>query len=377
MRPFYPANFDNMHIFSFKKNPPKEAIKIIEPKQFPQYLIKLERQNSTDPFLQNNDEDGQDFENDDNNIDNNQTFRQLYKKCAPQFQEQGLNIINRQRFFGANYTQLHRREDKYYSLRNLNDMEIWTQNGIDLSLPDLRCLTGYKSTVTYAKHCITKTQLANKLITKHSIHDFIKRHGIRKVSEFIRGKRAVTNYSNQIIELDGLDDTKNLDSTFKVDDNSDITFREYYQSKKKGFDGKNIRLLEDHEEALVIHHKYVGRGDKKRIVDTIHYLPQLLYIIVPVEQHNDRTKKQMRRISHPPVCEIINRAQRINEQLSVINKTAPFTTEKRCIQATGYYVDPPFICFKSMFYTVLFHVEFNILCVIFCIFQLGMVYKKN
>ena len=341
-----------MHIFSFKKNVPKEPIKIIKPKQFPQYIIVLERQYSTDPTLKCNSsqaikrENHNNHNNNNNDEDETKSFRQLYKQCAPQFQEQGLNIINRQRFFGANYTQLHRREDRYYSLQNLKEMEIWNQNGCDLLLPDLRCLSGYKSTVTYAKHCITKTQLANKLITKHSIHDFIKQHGVRKVDAFIRGKRAVTNYSNQIIELDGLDPDKSLDSTFTMDDAA-ISYRDYYETKKKGFDGKRIRLLEDHEEALVIHHKYTGRGDKKRIIDTIHYPPQLLFIIVPVEQHNDRTKLQMRRIAHPPVQQIINRAIDINKELADINKTAPFRTESHTISCKGYYLDPPLICFKS------------------------------
>ena len=353
LRPYYPANFDNMHIFSFKKNPPKEPIQIIKPKQFPQYTIVLERQYSTDPTLECNSKPLKDINN--HNYNDIKSFRQLYKQCAPQFQEQGLNIINRSRFFGANYTQLHRKEDRYYSLQNLREMEVWNQNGNDLCLPDLRCLSGYKSTVTYAKHCITKTKLANKLITKHSIHDFIKRHGVRKVDKFIRGKRAVTNYSNQIIELDGLDSNKNLDTTFTLDDNTSISFRDYFEKRKKGFDGKKIRLLEEHEEALVIHHKFTGRGDNRKIVDTIYYPPQLLFIIVPVEQHNDRTKSQMRRKSHPPVQEIINRAIQINKELSIINKTAPFITQKGPILCKGYYLEPPLMCFKSY-----------VLCFMFC-----------
>ena len=146
-----------MHIFSFKKNPPKAPIHIIKPKQFPQYTIVLERQYSTDPMLECK---SKPHNHNSNDVHDTKSFRQLYKQCAPQFQEQGVNIINRQRFNGANYTQLHRKEDKYYSLQNLHEMEVWNQNGIDLSLPDLRCLSGYKSTVTYAKHCITKTKLA-------------------------------------------------------------------------------------------------------------------------------------------------------------------------------------------------------------------------
>ena len=208
--------FDNMHIFSFSKSPPQDIVFSLNyPKLNPKYHIVFTRQYSTDQSLLCN-------------KDRNDSFRQLYKECALQFQEQGLNIINRQRFFGANYTQLHRREDKYYSLRNLGDMEIWPQQGIDLQYPDLRCLCGYKSTVTYATNCIVKTQLAHKLITKHSIHDFIAQHGVDKVDRFIRGKRAVTSYSNQIIELDGLDSTKNLDSTFELDKGQTISFRDYY-----------------------------------------------------------------------------------------------------------------------------------------------------
>lgn len=338
-----------MHVFSFKQNVPEEPLKIIKPKQFPEYIVVLERQYSTDPNLKVNSSQAgkrENKENDGDNDKNGTTFRQLYKQCAPQFREQGLNIINRQRFFSANYTQLHRREDRYYSLQNFQEMDVWEQKGCDLEQPDLRCLSGYKSTVTYANKCVTKTQLANKLITKHSIHDFIKRHGVRKVDAFIRGKRAVTNYSNQIIELDGLDADKGLDSTFSMD-GKDISYRDYYEQKKTGFNKKRIRLLEDHEEALVIHHKYTGRGDKKQIVDTIHYLPQLLFIIVPVEQHNDRTKSKMRRIAHPPVQQIINRAMAINQELNAISKLSPFKTEKRTISCKGYYLDPPFICFKS------------------------------
>ena len=99
---------------------------------FPDYTLVLKRQNSTDSRLQC--------------FDKAEQFSSLYAKCQPFFQQQGLNIINRQRFFGANYTQLHRREDKYYSLRNLRDMEEWRQSGTSLEFPDLRLLAGYKCT---------------------------------------------------------------------------------------------------------------------------------------------------------------------------------------------------------------------------------------
>ena len=130
-------------------------------------------------------------------------------------------------------------------------MEEWRQNGTDLQFPDLRLLSGYKSTVVYANECIVKTQLAQKLITKHSIHDLIEAHGVDRVDAFIKGKRAITSYSNQIIELDGLDRTMNMESTFSLDDNTTVTFREYYANKKDNY-GNAVQLLEDREQALVV-----------------------------------------------------------------------------------------------------------------------------
>ena len=140
-----------------------------------------------------------------------------------------------------------------------------SEYGTDLQFPDLRLLSGYKSTVVYANECIVKTQLAQKLITKHSIHDLIRAHGVDRVDAFIKGKRAITSYSNQIIEIDGLDGAKNLDSTFSLDDNSRISFREYYANKKDNY-GNPVQLLEHNEEALVVHHRYSGRGANKRNV---------------------------------------------------------------------------------------------------------------
>jgi len=166
------------------------------------------------------------------------------------------------------------------------------------------------------------------------------------VDKFIRGKRAITSYSNQIIELDGLDRNMTLDSTFSLHDGATITFREYY-AKKRDINGNEMQLLEANEEALVVHHRYSGRGEHKRIEDTIYFLPQLLFVIVPVEQHNERTKRQLRSKAHPPVQEVVTKALELNRMLAQINKTAPFRTEDRCIECRGYVLEPPLICFKT------------------------------
>ena len=84
----------------------------------------------------------------------------------------------------------------------------------------------------------------------------------------------------------------NLDSSFTLDDKTSITFREYF-AKKKDNDKNAVQLMEQQEQAMVVHYKYVGRGDTKRIVDTNHFPPQLLFVIVPVEQHNEWTKRQV------------------------------------------------------------------------------------
>lgn len=70
-------------------------------------------------------------------------------------------------------------------------------------------------------------------------------------------------------------------------------------------------------------------------------------MIVPVEQHNDWTKRQLRSKAHPPVQRVVTKALEINRMLTQINKTAPFTTENRCIDVRGYVLEPPLICFKS------------------------------
>ena len=69
-----------------------------------------------------------------------------------------------------------------------------------------------------------------------------------------------------------------------------------------------MQLLAQDEQALVIHHKFVGRGPDRRIEDTIHFVPQLLYVIVPVEQHNEETKRKLRMRSHPTVDVIVDKA---------------------------------------------------------------------
>ena len=331
LKKLYPSQIDNTHIFSFSKSPPKETQMVINARRFSEYVIVLTRQYSSDPNVECH----------NTASDANIPFRELVKSCSMRFKEQGMNILNRDRFKSANYAQLHKREDKYYSLQNLQNMELWQQNGKSLQFPDLRLLKGYKSTVVYSQHCITKTQLANKLICAHSVHDLIAEHGVDKVNEFITGKRAITSYSNQIVELDGLDSSKSLETTFDLKDGTTISYGDYYRIKRK------IKLLKNTEQALVIHHNYFGRGKDKKLRDTIYYLPQLLYVIVPVEQHNDFTKQKLRRLSHPNVQTIINKAMEINKTLKSVTKTAPFTTHSEPVKVTGYNIDFPFICFKD------------------------------
>jgi len=332
MRKLYPTFYDQLHIFSFSPNAPSDPVLVINNRLFADFVIVLKRQNSTDSRLQC--------------FDKAEQFASLYAKCQPFFQQQGLNIINRQRFFGANYTQLHKREDKYYSLRNLRSMEVWPQSGTSLEQPDLMLLSGYKSTVVYAKECMVKTQLANKLTTKHSVHELIEANGVAAVDKFIRGKRAVTSYSNQIVEMDGLDTSMSLDSTFDRN-GQPMSYREYYTAHKKDSYGERIQLLADHEQALVIHHKFVGRGPDRHIQDTIHFIPQLLYVIVPVEQHNDATKGKLRLRSHPKVDKIVDESLALSKLLASVNKTSPFTTETQCMSTKAFEVEPPMICFQS------------------------------
>jgi len=350
LRALHPTHFDNMHVFSFGKKQPEEAKLVIKyPRKQPKYLIELERVSSTDASLKCNPHRAPTSRHSHSKASSSpsSSFNRVYEKCELQFQEQGLNILNRQRFFAANYTQLHKKEDSYFSLRNMNELEEWRQNGVDLRYPDLRCLRGYKSSISYTTRCVVKTQLAHKLITKHSVFDLIQKYGVSKVDEFIKGKRAVTSYSNQIVELDGLDESKNLDSTFTLDKGESITFRDYYTKMKKDLNGQSVKLVEHHEKALVVHHRYEGRGNDRRIKQTLYFLPQTLFIIAPNENYNEDTKKRLRQLSHPSVHDIIGKGIDINKHLSSINKTAVFTTQNTPCQLDGYRLQAPLICFKG------------------------------
>ena len=331
-----------MHIFSFKANPPQDINLTFKPraKEYEKYLVKMQRQYSTDPKVECK-QSGPNIQQ-----KSTQSFQQLYKQCSSQFQEQGLNIINRQRFYGANYTQFDR-TNEFYSLRDIDQMRDIRQNGLDLQYPDLRVLDGYESSVTYAKRdCVIKTESRRRLITKDSVHDFIRKYGVQAVSQWIKGKRAITTYSHQIIKMDGLDPSLNLDKTFMKDGNP-ISYKEYY-SKKKDLYGNLIKLREQHEEALVINHFYIGPPHNRRIKNTSHFLPQLLYVIVPHELQNEGTRAQMRKESHPSVANEVGKAMRINQQLAMLNKNALFQTEEECIKVKGWYLTPPKICFFGM-----------------------------
>eukprot|EP01083_Nonionella_stella_P239030 837076_1 len=146
--------------------------------------------------------------------------------------------------------------------------------------------------------------------------------------------------------MDGLDCKLNLDSKFNMR-GKDTSYREYYYKKKDSRTSATVRLLEKQEDALIIHHNYYGRGKNRKLKDTIHFLPQLLYIIVPVEQHNDETKKKLRQISHPRVNTIISKSMEINKILTNTAKTCVFTTENKPIKVKAYYIDAPTICFRS------------------------------
>ena len=63
---------------------------------------------------------------------------------------------------------------------------------------------------------MVKTQLANNIITEHSVHEQIAAPGVEAVEKFTKDKRAITSYSSQIVEMDGLDASMSLDSTFEV-----------------------------------------------------------------------------------------------------------------------------------------------------------------
>ena len=164
------------------------------------------------------------------------------------------------------------------------------------------------------------------------MHELIEANGVDAVEKFIIGKRAITTYSNQIIEMHGLDSKLGLDSTIDCYKGT-ISYRDYYLGKK-----------EDREECLVIHNKY-ERGTKQ-VRDISHFLPQLLPVIVPVECHDDNTKSQLRRRSHPCAKEVIRKSLEINEYLKR-SKNCIFTTDDKSISVNGYFIAPPNICFKS------------------------------
>ena len=193
--------------------------------------------------------------------------------------------------------------------------------------------------------CVTKTQLCHKLITYHSLHDFIKRWGLDRVRKWIKGKRAITTYSQQIVQMDDLDGKLNLDSTFKRD-GTVISYMDYYSQKKDVF-GNCIKLREKIEKALVISHKFKGRVRDRKSVDTIHFLPQLLHVIVSNELQSDNTRQMTIEKSHAGINDIVTKSLHINRKLNDSYKNSLFRTENEPIRVTGMYLPSPLIYINS------------------------------
>eukprot|EP00485_Elphidium_margaritaceum_P005895 CAMPEP_0202694980 /NCGR_PEP_ID=MMETSP1385-20130828/8697_1 /ASSEMBLY_ACC=CAM_ASM_000861 /TAXON_ID=933848 /ORGANISM="Elphidium margaritaceum" /LENGTH=1178 /DNA_ID=CAMNT_0049350929 /DNA_START=86 /DNA_END=3622 /DNA_ORIENTATION=+ len=332
IRALQPVHFDNLHVFSFAEDPPT-SLCIEAPSPYHGYQALLQQQKSKSSKSQQ---------------DSSASFNAIYKECSASFQAQGLNILNRERFRNSNYVKLSRTEDKYYNLEALSENRVFTQRGVDLKCPDLLCISGFKSSIGFtASHTILKTQKCHKLICKHSLYDLIAAFGVSEVDRFIRGKRAVTNYSNQIVELHGLDSSKNLDSTFEQHDGH-ISFREYYENKKcHGSRSKKVKLLESQEQALVVSHRYEGKGQDKRIECTLYFLPQLLHVIVPMELQSDDTKQRLRSMAHPEMADIVSATKKINATLNAMQRTCLFKTESECLRVEGYVLRPPNIRYKT------------------------------
>jgi len=338
LRELAPCHFDNMHVFSFAANAPKEIRVDKVPAPYSNYTVLLTQQKSTSSSSSSSAPS-----------QSGGAFSTVYKDCNVQFQAQGLNILNRERFRNSNYVKLARTEDKYYNLEHIDRCDVFEQRGCDLQFPDLLCVNGYKSTIGFTSNqTILKTLTCRKLICKHSLYDLIDRFGVAAVDKFIRRKRAVTNYSNQIVELHGLDETMNLDSTFDRQDGSQMSFREYYENKTyHRNNSKKIKLLESQEQALVISHQYDGKGRDKTLSRTLYFLPQLLHVIVPMELQTDETKNKMRALAHPEIRDIVAATKKINDKLNAMQRTCLFQTEAECLRVRGYMLRPPLVCFKT------------------------------
>lgn len=383
--------FDNMHLFSFRKDIEGDVAKIIEfdrekckiDKQERDYHCKLIRRFTSkstvncEPIEGKMDTDS----NDDNDNDSNciKTVATIFDNMqSAEFRAQGFNILNKERCLHANYAQMSPRDDAYYNTKDIGTMKEYKQDGVSLGFPDLKLMQGFTSSVLYGfDQPMVKIGMARKLITAHPVYDFIRKCGVDKVHGFILGKRGLTNYSNpaQIVPLDGLDKSKNMKSTFKRrigKEFIDITFESYYKNK-------GVRLYESGDEPLIKSYGYYRNGKRIKIDEIENkkqregvekranfYLPGTIHVIVPMEQQNDNTKQEMRQTSHPPAHEIIDNAIRINKELNAKSRSVKkffdhqtqregqrerdtFQTLSEPFKTTAYELISPSICFKGIY----------------------------
>ena len=248
-----------------------------------------------------------DTEGDNADTNHVKSILDLHENIAREFREQGLELLNKRRCFDANYARMDPKRDEFFNTKDMNAMQKFPQDGLSLVSPDLLKMNGFISSVHYGyDQPMVKIGITRKLITAHTVHEFINKFGPRAVHEFICGKRGLTYYRSQIVPLDGLDETKNMKSTFTKRNREKITFEEYYINEKK------VRLFEPEEKALIVSYGYDKKGKRNKLggikndgykqkvmQNANYYLPQTVRIIVPMEQQNDATKEEMRKTSHP------------------------------------------------------------------------------
>ena len=92
----------------------------------------------------------------------------------------------------------------------------------------------------------------------------------------------------------------------------------------------------------------MGRGRDRKIVDSSHFLPQLLHVIVPNTLQNENTRQMMREKSHPKINDVILKAVEINKELGASTRNPLFLTEDKPIKAKGWYLPSPLICFNGI-----------------------------
>ena len=166
IRSLKPSIHDHRAVFSFSANVDAEPVHYIDLGRFG-YRVRLTRRFSSDPSLRCIPTESATNTNTRGSQRNAQlNSHELYGNIDLQFREQGLNIINRQRWRNGNFVTLHQRDNVFFNTANIDRMETVPQRGLSLEFPDLRLLTGFKCSVHYAfRTSLVKTMKAATTLT--------------------------------------------------------------------------------------------------------------------------------------------------------------------------------------------------------------------